>query len=223
MVPVAHPPDGGRAPYTRPTVDLPLPLADPALAAALAAALDVEGKIPRALEALGPIADRDVLLLDAASGRRAADLAGLGGRVRPLPGVDVRSEPLASTDVVVAFWTWLGLGRAAERGTLTGLSRLLRPGGRLLLVEDYGRDDTTHLYADADREARLTAASDRRGAMLAAGFKVRVLHCFWTFADVDAVAATLAALFPDTGATFAAGLRRPRISHKVAVYHRSVD
>lgn len=204
-------------------MDLPLPLADPALAAALAAALDVEGKIPRALEALGPIADRDVLLLDAGAGRRAAVLAGLGGRVRPLPGVDVRSEPLASADVVIAFWTWLGLGRAAEGDTLTALSRLLRPGGRLLLVEDYGRDDTTHLYADAAREARLTAASDRRGTMLAAGFKVRVLHCFWTFADLDTAAASLTALFPDTGATFSAGLRRPRISHKVAIYHRSVD
>src|SRR3972149_12248701 len=45
-------------PYTRPTVDLPLPLADPALASALAAALDVDGKILRALAALGPIAGR---------------------------------------------------------------------------------------------------------------------------------------------------------------------
>jgi hypothetical protein len=210
-------------PYTRPTVDLPLPISDRSLAGALAAAVDVEGKIARAIEVLGPVADRDVLLLDAGSGLRLAQLVRLGGRVRPLRGIDLRSEPLASADVVVAFWTWLGLGRAAEAGTLTGLARVLRPGGRLLLVEDYGRDDTTHLYADADREARLTAASDRRGAMLAAGFRVRVLHCFWTFADLDTAAAALTALFPDTGATFAAGLRRPRISHKVAVYHRSFD
>src|SRR3989304_4110272 len=87
-----------------------------------------------------------------------------------------------------------------------------RPGGRLRLGEDYGRDDTTHLCADADREARLADASDRRGAMLAAGFKVRVLHCWWTFADIDAVAATLATLFPATGAAFSAGLPRPRVS-----------
>ena len=39
--------------------DLPVALPDP-LARRLAAALDVEGKIPRALDALGPLADRDV-------------------------------------------------------------------------------------------------------------------------------------------------------------------
>src|SRR3970282_415050 len=57
----------------RPPVHLPLPLADPALARALAAALDVEGKILRALEALGPIADRELLLLEPGHGARAAD------------------------------------------------------------------------------------------------------------------------------------------------------
>ena len=43
--------------------------------------LDSEGKIPRALEALGPIGGRDVLLLDGIEGPRARQLRELGGRV----------------------------------------------------------------------------------------------------------------------------------------------
>jgi hypothetical protein len=50
--------------------DLPIDLED-GLAERLARALDVEAKIPRALEALGPVAGRDVLLLDGADGIRA--------------------------------------------------------------------------------------------------------------------------------------------------------
>ena len=43
--------------------------------------IDVEGKIPRAIEALGPVAGRDVLLLDGIDGVRARQLRDLGARV----------------------------------------------------------------------------------------------------------------------------------------------
>jgi hypothetical protein len=66
----------------------------------------------------------------------------------------------------------------------------------LLLVEDYGRDDVRPLYADTGREARLAAASDRRGPMLTAGFRTRTIHCYWTFPTIDAVKLLLVALFP---------------------------
>jgi hypothetical protein len=197
---------------------------------------------------LGPIGGRDVLLLDVDRGLRRAQLEALGARVRglaaPVPATtapaapapattapaapdaasaSLESRPPESADVLVAFWTGLGLAPAAEPAKLAALSRVLRPEGRILLVEVYGRDDTTHLFADAAREARLVAANDRRGAMLAAGFRVHVLHCWWSFAELDAMSAALAALFPATGADFAATLRRPRLSFNVAVYHRTVE
>ena len=204
-------------------MDLPLSPGQPALLAALEAAFDREGKVARAIEVLGPIAERDVLLLDADRGRREGELRAMGGRVRSVLGVDLRSVPLGETDVIVACWTGLGLGRAAAAPVLAGLTQPLRPGGRVVLVEDYGRDDLSHLFADPDREARSVLASERRGAMLPAGFKVRVLHCFWTFPDLPAAGALLTALFPATGPEVAARLRRPRIVHKVAVYHRTAD
>src|SRR3990172_10794842 len=75
-------PGGPRRPYTPVSVsDLPLQLgAD--LAGRLATALDVEGKIVRGIEALGPIAGRDVLLVDGAASPLVAGMEAVGTRVR---------------------------------------------------------------------------------------------------------------------------------------------
>lgn len=211
-------------------MDQPLSPADPTLLGLLDGAIDAEGKILQALEKWGPLAGREVLLLDADRGLRRAQLEGLGARVEELEApnatalaASLRDRPAASTDMIVAFWTGLGLGPVARPTTLAPLSRLLRRDGRLVFVEAYGRDDTTNLFADPAREAQLLAASERRGQMLAAGFRVRVLHCWWTFADLEATAAALTALFPATGAGVGAALRRPRLSFSVAVYHRTVE
>jgi SAM-dependent methyltransferase len=202
-------------------VDLPIAPADPVLTSALAEVFDLEGKVARALEALGPMADRDVVLLDGDGGRRQAELEAQGARVRAIEGLDPGRLPDASADAVVGCWTGLGLGPAADRATLAALERVLRPGGRVLLVEDYGRDDMRQLYADREREVRLAAASDRRGPMLGAGYRTRTLHCYWTFPSVAAATSMLQALFPKTGAQVAASMSRPRLEHKVAVFHRS--
>ncbi|MGZ9159904.1 MAG: hypothetical protein ACXW4T_01955, partial [Candidatus Limnocylindrales bacterium] len=60
--------------------DLPIDL-DVGLSEQLARVLDVEGKIPRALEALGPVVGRDVILVDGPDGIRARQLTDLGARV----------------------------------------------------------------------------------------------------------------------------------------------
>jgi hypothetical protein len=207
--------------YTPAAVDLPIALADPALTSALAQVFDVEGRVGRALEALGPVAKRDVVLLDGDGGRRQADLEAMGARVRAIDGLDPARLPAGSADVLLACWTGLGLGPVTDAEMLARLERVLRPEGRLLLVEDYGRDDIRPLYADPQREARLAAASDRRGPMLEAGFRTRTLHCYWTFPSTEAARALLEALFPGTAARVAASLVRPRLEHKVAVFHRS--
>jgi hypothetical protein len=72
--------------------------------------LDVEGRIPRAIGALGPIAERDVLLLDGIEGLRARQLRDLGGRVAFAgttgAGRSVAfGAPDASADVVLSLWS----------------------------------------------------------------------------------------------------------------------
>ena len=67
--------------HTRgPVADLPIELGD-GLTERLARILDVEAKIPRTFETLGPVGGRDVLLLDGAEGIRARQLTELGARV----------------------------------------------------------------------------------------------------------------------------------------------
>ena len=101
---------------------------------------------------------------------------------------------------------------------LAAADHLLRPEGRLLVVHDYGRDDVSRLRGDLP-EYRLWSRRD--GPFLSAGFRIRVIHCFWTFADLAAATAFLAAAFPSTGEAVAAELKRPRLSYNVAVYHRT--
>jgi hypothetical protein len=206
----------GRA-YTRALVaDLPLDL-DAELERRLARVLDVEGKVPRALEALGPIAGRDVLLVDGAGGLRAAQLGALGARVRhvAVAGPDGFGVPEASADALVSWWSAF---RGLDAGELAAAERALRPGGRLLIVHDYGRDDVSRLRGDLPEYG---AWSRRDGPFLTAGFRIRVLHCWWTFDSLDEASAFLRDAFGAVGSEVAATLKRPRLSYNVAVYHRT--
>ncbi|MEO5941449.1 MAG: hypothetical protein ABIQ76_11240, partial [Candidatus Limnocylindrales bacterium] len=153
--------------------DLPFRL-DPGPAALLVTALDRERKIDRALETLGPIAERDVILIGAGSdeaARRASDGARLT-LVESLLDEAARALPDASCDTIASAWSGF---RGVDSGDLVAADRLLRPGGRLLVVHDYGRDDVSRLRGDRPEYG---AWSKRNGPFLANSFRVRVLHCF---------------------------------------------
>lgn len=178
----------------------------------------MEGKLVRALEALGPLAGREVGFVDLPDGYLSDRLTAGGIATLPLP----LASPLAferadaSLDAVVTLWTAF---RGVEPADLAEADRVLRPEGRLLVVHDYGRDDVSALR-DADApEYRVW--SRREGPFLAdAGFKIRVVHCFWTFNSIEDARALLVDAFGERGEALGAALKRPRVSWNVAIYHR---
>jgi len=196
--------------------DLPVSL-QPELEAAFVAALDRSGKLVATLHALGPLADRDVLVVDATGGPVVAGLRALGARVATAPLASPLRLPVndESVDAVIGLWSAF---RGVDPAELAEVDRVLRPGGRHLAVHDYGRDDVSRLFG---ARPEYDAWSHRSGPFLAGGFRVRVVHCFWEFDGQEAATVFLTRAFGDAGASVAATLKRPRLSYNVAVYHRS--
>jgi hypothetical protein len=197
--------------------DLPFQLEAP-LAQRLRTAADLEGKIPRALEALGPLRDRRVGFIDVPDGPLLDLLRGPASEAVSIPvaGPIRIDRPDGSLDAVLSLWSAF---RGVAPAELDEVDRVLAQDGRLLVVHDYGRDDVCGL-ADPDAPQYGTW-SRREGPFLRGGaFKIRVLHCFWTFPSIEEAQSFLAEAFGDRGAAVGATLRRPRLAWNVAIYHR---
>ncbi|HEX3265908.1 MAG TPA: hypothetical protein VHR16_09605 [Candidatus Limnocylindrales bacterium] len=196
-----------------------LPVSLPAgLEPAFLDAFDPGGKLVAAIAALGPIDGRDVVVVGASGGPVVDGMRAAGARLTPAAD----ASPLrfhgadASADVVVGLWSAF---RGVDPAEIAEVDRVLRPDGRQLVVHDYGRDDVSRLFP-ADRP-EYGAWSHRFGPFLGAGFRVRVVHCFWEFASLEAASSFLAEAFGLAGSELAATLKRPRLSYNVAVYHRA--
>jgi hypothetical protein len=206
--------------------DLSIRLLDPDLRSRLLRALDPDARIPAALQALGPIADRDVVVLSPEGEPLTAQLLRLGGWIRGIPDPStglVGSIPDARADVLVAGWTGFRPGSPDWVDQVAEARRVLRPDGRLLVLHDYGRDEVTGLLGDDLRASELIAWSRPSGPFLGHGFRIRVLHCWWRWDTLEEATELLTEAFGDAGAVVAAGMRRPRLAWKVAVYHLGME
>jgi hypothetical protein len=157
------------------------------------------------------------VIVDATDGPVREAIASIAGGVvdAPLERPQRFRLPDAAADAVVGLWSAF---RGVDAAEVAEVDRVLRPGGRQLVVHDYGRDDVARLL---DEREEPVAWSHRMGPFLTRGFRVRVLHCWWTFDSLAAAAEFLVEAFGERGREVAESLRRPRLSYKVAVYHRS--
>ena len=197
-----------------------LPMALPTeLESTFVGALDPTGKLVAALGALGPVADRDVVVVDAPDGpiARRAHRRGRAAERRSISQArsgwhSMMGRPTSSSAC--------GPRSAASTGQRSPRSdRVLRPGGRHLAVHDYGRDDVSRSPRRAPRVRRLEPAHravprrrlprPRRALLLG----VRVAG-----RGHDASCPPRSA---SAGRRSRRTLKRPRLSYNVAVYHRT--
>jgi SAM-dependent methyltransferase len=110
----------------------------------------------------------------------------------------------------------------AEEGSLPAIAealRVLRPGGRLVVIGYYGRDDVAPLL-EPEVVAHARQATQRRiGWWLRHGFKIKVVHARLDLRDEDAAHAILPRLYGDRARAFLMSAHPPMPELKLGLYH----
>lgn len=129
-------------------------------------------------------------------------------------GVERLPLPAASIDHACAFWAYFfGSGDVGLRQ----VTRVLRPGGCLAVVQNAGGDELSGLWSarEAECESWWPWFEQR-------GFQRRIVNSEWRFANLDEATALLSFLFPERATAWLAerGAAALRIGFRAAVYHR---
>jgi SAM-dependent methyltransferase len=101
--------------------------------------------------------------------------------------------------------------------------RVLRPGGRLVVIGYYGRDQVQalldpHVVSDA-----LEATRRRTGWWLRHGFKIKVVHCRLDLSDAETTRELLPRLYGDRGRAFLRTPYPPSLELRLGLYHLARD
>ena len=99
--------------------------------------------------------------------------------------------------------------------------RVLRPGGRLIVIGYYGRDDVGPLLdPDVVRMAR-DATQRRTGWWLRHDFKIKVVHARLELRDEATAQDLLVRLYGDRGRAFLASPHKTSLELKLGLYHHA--
>ena len=99
--------------------------------------------------------------------------------------------------------------------------RVLRPGGRLVVIGYYGRDDVRALLEPEVVTHALEATQRRTGWWLRNGFKIKVVHARLDLRDEETAQELLVRLYGDRGRVFLMGPHRTSLELKLGLFHRA--
>ncbi|HET6380335.1 MAG TPA: class I SAM-dependent methyltransferase [candidate division Zixibacteria bacterium] len=101
--------------------------------------------------------------------------------------------------------------------------RVLRPGGRLVVIGYYGRDDLASLLEPEVVAHALGATQRRTGWWLRNGFKIKVVHTRIDLSDGAAALELLPRLYGDRGRAYLMGPHPSQLQVRLGLYHRGRD
>jgi SAM-dependent methyltransferase len=217
--------------------------ADAALHERLGAAIDPDRRILDALERIGPIGGKRLADVGTGIGHYPMLLARRTGRTYGIESdphllAEARRRAAASHQpnlrIVEGDPTALPLRDGAVDIVLTSsidpddtslpavteALRVLRPGGRLVVIGYYGRDDVAGLL-EPEVVAHAREATQRRtGWWLRNGFKIKVVHTRLDLGDPATAHELLLRLYGDRGRAFLMRPHRPFLRLNLGLYHR---
>ena len=219
---------------------------DPALHALLGGAIDPERKVLGALERIVPLSGKRIADIGTGIGHYPMLLARRTGRT-----YGVESDPALLAEarrrvadahqpnlrIVEGAATSLPLRDATVDIVLTSLiepddasqpaiaeaQRILRPGGRLIVIAHYGRDDVSALLEPEVVEHAIDATQRRTGWWLRNGFKIKVVHARLELGDAETAHALLPRLYGDRGRAYLMGAHRLSLRFNIGLFHRATD
>jgi SAM-dependent methyltransferase len=218
--------------------------ADADLHARLGEAIDPERKVLAALEKIAPISGRRIADVGTGIGHYPMLLARRTGRTYGVesdpellavarrraveahqPNIRiVEGEPTAlplrdgAVDIVL---TSRIAPDDASLGAITEAMRVLRPGGRLIAVSYYGRDDVASLLEPEVVAHARDATQRRTGWWLRHGFKIKVVHARIDLGDPGTALELLPRLYGDRGRAYLMGSHQPSLKLNLGLYHRA--
>ncbi|MEO8247096.1 MAG: methyltransferase domain-containing protein [Chloroflexota bacterium] len=219
---------------------------DPDLHGRLSEAIDPERKILAALERIVPLAGKRIADVGTGIGHYPLLLARRTGRTYGIEADPAlvrearrRAAELHQPNlrIVQGSPSAIPLRDGAVDVVLTGLidaddaslpliaeaMRVLRPGGRLVVIGYYGRDDVAALLEPEVVRHALEATQRRTGWWLRNGFKIKVVHTRLDLRDEATAHELLPHLYGDRGRTFLMGPHRPMLEMKLGLFHLAKD
>jgi SAM-dependent methyltransferase len=217
---------------------------DPVLHARLGEVIDPERKVLAALERIVPLSGKRIADIGTGIGHYPMLLARRTGRTYGIesdPGL-LQAARQRATDahqpnirIVEGEPTSLPLRDGAVDIVLsasidpddtalpavTEAMRVLRPGGRLIVIGYYGRDDVRALLEPEVVARALEATQRRTGWWLRHGFKIKVVHAKLDLQDEETAQELLVRLYGDRGRAFLMGPHRTSLELKLGLFHRA--